>query len=75
MNTIPRPRAPGTVEACAFPSGEVAVRVPGHTMPIMIPADIAQAIADAVSLRRPRALPLGIDLSGQIEAAPCRVES
>lgn len=53
MNTIQFPRPPASVEAACFPSGVVLVRMPGHTQPLMIPCEMAQAIADAVT-RSPR---------------------
>lgn len=70
MNTIPRPKASGAVEASAFPSGDVAVRVPGFVAPIMIPAEIARAVADAVEReRRARGEPLTVELISGVE--PC----
>ena len=48
MTQLPRPHPPERVEAAYFPSGAVFVRLPGYSTPLMIPADIAHAVAEAI---------------------------
>ncbi len=71
LNWFSRRAKPGVerVEAAVLPgSGDVALRYPGEGVPRIISAVTAQAIADAVNLRR--RLDAGTDATGAPAPAP-----